>query len=71
MLSCIPGWSRVASGEREVSMQKGQHKSSCVTSGDDTLSPVELFMVQDSAPSEKNTAASSKGMVTGHSAVPS
>lgn len=32
---------------REVSMQKRQHKSSPVNSGDNTLNPVELFMVQD------------------------
>lgn len=32
----------------EVSTQKGQHKSSFMNSGDNTLNPVELFMVQDS-----------------------
>lgn len=51
--------------------KRGQHRSSLVNSGDNTLNPVELFMVRDSAQSEKNTAASSKEMVTGPAAVPS
>lgn len=55
----------------EVSRQRGQHKSSLVNSGDNTWNPVELFMVQASAQSEENAAASSKEMVTGHAAVPS
>lgn len=52
---------------REVSKQKGQHKSSLMNSGGNALNPMELFMVQDSAQSEKNTEASSKEMVTGQS----
>lgn len=50
---------------------RGQHKSSLVNSGHNTLNPVELFMVQDSMQSEENTAASSKEMVAGPAAVPS
>lgn len=42
-----------------------------MNSGDNTLNLMELFMVQDSAQSEENTAASSKEMVTGHATVPS
>lgn len=51
--------------------KRGQHESSLARSGDNTLNPVELFTLQDSAQSEKNTAALSKEMVTGCATVPS
>lgn len=51
--------------------KRGQHESSLADSGDNTLNPVELFPLQDSAQSEKSMAALSKEMFTGCATVAS
>lgn len=72
------GWSRVAFagsgtyGEGgKCPCKRGQHESSLANSGDNTLNPGELFLLQVHAQSEKNTAALSKEMVAGCATVPS
>lgn len=57
--SCSPGWSRVefvgvwCEWGGKCSWKRDQHESSLATSGDNTLNPVELFTLQDSAQRKK------------------